>query len=130
MPKKITIYLICLMQSVFVHAGLESCKNLTKQSDLNTCASRSLNIANESIGKVYNNYLKDLSPQEQLKLKEAQRSWVQFKEKDCSFETAPVKNGSMYPYVLSACLIDRTEKRILELNNMANCKNGTEPSCL
>ncbi len=130
MLKKITICLICLMQSVFVHAGLESCKNLTKQADLNACASRNLNTANESIGKVYNNYLKDLSPQEQVKLKEAQRSWVQFKEKDCSFETSPVKNGSMYPYVLSACLIDRTEKRILELNNMANCKNGTEPSCL
>ncbi len=115
---------------MLVHAGLDKCKNYTKQSDINACASHSLITANDELGKVYNNYLTGLSSQEQLKFKDAQRAWIQFKDKDCAFEASPVKNGSMYPYVLSSCLIDRADKRSIEIGNMANCKNGTEPSCL
>ena len=116
--------------SINVQADVGLCKGLSKQTELNNCANNLLVKTNEKLNKVYLNYLSELKADDQLKLKEAQKLWVQFREKDCSFETSSVKKGSMYPYVLSSCLVNRSEKRILELENMANCKNGTEPSCV
>ncbi|MCH7333995.1 lysozyme inhibitor LprI family protein [Acinetobacter modestus] len=116
--------------SINVHADLGMCKGLSKQTDLNNCANNGLAKTNEKLNKVYSNYLSELTPDEQSKLKESQKLWGQFKDKDCAFESSPVKKGSMYPYVLSSCLVNRNEKRIVELENMMSCKNGTEPSCI
>lgn len=112
------------------NAGIESCKNLSKQIELNSCAALTLKESNAKLNKVYGSYLKELSPSEQMLLKDSQRLWNQFRDKDCEFESSPVKNGSMFMYVKSACLIEKTERRTFELTNMADCKRGTEPSCL
>ncbi|ENV36831.1 hypothetical protein F959_01638 [Acinetobacter venetianus RAG-1 = CIP 110063] len=121
---------ILLVGSTLSYANMDKCIKLNSQTELNKCATQSLSIVEGQIGRVYQKYLKELNDREQNQLRESQRLWVQFKEKDCAFEASPVKGGSMHSYVLSACLIDRTEKRITELENMMNCSNGTEPSCL
>ena len=120
--------IICL--SNVAKAGIDKCKTYTNQTDLNKCASRVLSESDAKLGKIYSNYQAELSPDEKNRLRESQKLWVQFKEKDCSFEASPVSKGSMYDYVLSSCLVNRTDKRITELENMTSCKNGTEPGCL
>lgn len=127
---RLGIILFASLIALNTNAGLESCKNLSKQVDLNTCASLALKESNNKFNKVYVGYLRELSPNEQTMLKNSQRLWVQFRDKDCEFESSPVKNGSMFTYVNSVCLIEKVDKRILELSNMADCKKGTEPSCI
>ncbi|WP_322853028.1 lysozyme inhibitor LprI family protein [Acinetobacter baumannii] len=65
-----------------------------------------------------------------FKLKEAQRAWIQYKEKDCQFQSSPVLKGSLYPFVHNACLVEKTENRIKELQDMQECRSGNEPGCL
>ncbi|MNG56827.1 hypothetical protein D3C78_185170 [compost metagenome] len=127
---RLGIILFASLIALNTNAGLESCKNLSKQVDLNTCASSALKESNNKFNKVYVGYLRELSPNEQTMLKNSQRLWVQFRDKDCEFESSPVKNGSMFTYVNSVCLIEKADKRILELSNMSDCKKGTEPSCI
>ncbi|MFC6628619.1 lysozyme inhibitor LprI family protein [Acinetobacter beijerinckii] len=128
--ERLILCFLFIFFSINVHADMVGCKGLSKQSDLNNCANNFLAKTNEKLNKVYSNYLSDLTPDEQSKLKESQKIWGQFKDKDCAFESSPVKKGSMYPYVLSSCLVNRNEIRIVELENMMSCKNGTEPSCI
>lgn len=130
MNKKLIIFLL-IVWSFSVHAGgLNRCANMANQMALNQCAANILKQDNDKIGRVYQVYMNKLNSTNQAKLKDAQIQWIKFKEKDCAFEASSVKGGSMYPYVLSSCLVDRTEKRISELQNMSDCRNGTEPSCL
>ncbi|MEW7107574.1 lysozyme inhibitor LprI family protein [Acinetobacter baumannii] len=95
-----------------------------------TCSSNVLNSANQKINSVYANYMKELNPTEKLQLKEAQRAWIQYKEKDCQFQSSPVLKGSLYPFVHNACLVEKTENRIKELQDMQECRSGNEPGCL
>ncbi|WP_202743949.1 lysozyme inhibitor LprI family protein [Acinetobacter calcoaceticus] len=111
-------------------AGIEKCSNLPNQSALNNCSSNVLNSANQKINTVYANYMKELSPTEKLQLKDAQRAWIQYKEKDCQFQSSPVLKGSLYPFVHNACLVKKTETRIKELQDMQECRSGNEPGCL
>ena len=127
--KKLIIGGLLGLVSAFSYADLK-CANLKSQSEINQCASKRVSVLDGQIGGIYQKYLQELTSSEQAQLKISQRLWVQFKEKDCAFEASPVKNGSMYSYTLAACLAERTEKRMNELENMMNCKKGTEPSCL
>ncbi|WCE63461.1 lysozyme inhibitor LprI family protein [Acinetobacter baumannii] len=50
--------------------------------------------------------------------------------KDCQFQSSPVLKGSLYPFVHNACLVEKTENRIKELQDMQECRSGNEPGCL
>lgn len=80
---------------VSANAGSGNCSNPSTQMEINQCAQNELSIANKRIGKVYNQYLSTLEPKEQANLRDAQRSWVQFKEKDCKFESSSVVNCTL-----------------------------------
>jgi uncharacterized protein YecT (DUF1311 family) len=127
--KKTILILTLSYVSFSSQAQINNCDNLSTQTEINKCSSLNLENRNKEIGNLYNKYLLELNAEQKTSLKESQRLWVQFKERDCAFEASSLKGGSMYSYSLSTCLIDRTEKRISELKNMMNCKNGTEPNC-
>ncbi|WP_289352960.1 lysozyme inhibitor LprI family protein [Acinetobacter baumannii] len=127
---KITFLIMSITTCSVSFAGIEKCSNLPNQTALNSCSSNALNSANQKINTVYANYMKELSPTEKLQLKEAQRAWIQYKEKDCQFQSSPVLKGSLYPFVHNACLVEKTETRIKELQDMQECRSGNEPGCL
>lgn len=126
---KLILVLVLSFLSFSSQAQIRDCNNLNTQIEINKCLASNLELKNKEIGNIYNKYLLKLNTEQKTALKESQRLWVQFKEKDCAFEVSPLKNGSMYSSTLSKCLINRTEKRISELKNMMNCSNGTEPNC-
>ncbi|ENW50466.1 lysozyme inhibitor LprI family protein [Acinetobacter baumannii] len=127
---KITFLIMSITTCSVSFAGIEKCSNLPNQTALNNCSANALNSANQKINIAYANYMKELSPTEKLQLKEAQRAWIQYKEKDCQFQSSPVLKGSLYPFVHNACLVEKTETRIKELQDMQECRSGNEPGCL
>ncbi len=127
---RITFLIMSTITCSVTFAGIDKCSNLPNQSALNTCSSNVLNSANQKINSVYANYMKELNPTEKLQLKEAQRAWIQYKEKDCQFQSSPVLKGSLYPFVHNGCLVEKTENRIKELQDMQECRSGNEPGCL
>lgn len=127
---RITILILSSITCSVSFAGIEKCSNLPNQNALNSCSSSVLNSANQKINTVYANYMKELNSTEKLQLKEAQRAWIQYKEKDCQFQSSPVLKGSLYPFVHNACLVEKTETRTKELLDMQECRSGNEPGCL
>lgn len=96
------------------------CYNATTQADLNACYAKEFRQADAQLQRVYDNYKRSLSPADQRALTASQRLWVQFKEQDCKFVASPHVGGSVYGMIHAQCLLERTENRIVELQNMAS----------
>ncbi len=58
---RLGIILFASLIALNTNAGLESCKNLSKQVDLNTCASSALKESNNKFNKVYVGYILRIS---------------------------------------------------------------------
>ena len=50
-------------------------------------------------------------------LRAAEHAWIDFRDKDCAFETHSDEGGSIYRTVLAACQIRVTKARIKELQS-------------
>jgi uncharacterized protein YecT (DUF1311 family) len=90
-------------------------------------------IAAESVR--LNNRLNDLyrqliaSLERSTELKNAQESWVKYRDMTCKYETSGIsKGGSILPFAQNACLAEVTENRIEDLERYLkqNC-NGCPP---
>jgi uncharacterized protein YecT (DUF1311 family) len=90
-------------------------------------------IAAESVR--LNNRLNDLfrqliaSLEKPTDLKNAQESWVKYRDLTCKYETSGIsKGGSILPFAQNVCLADATENRIEDIERYLkqNC-NGCPP---
>lgn len=122
-----SILVLGLLFSIQTYANCESSKN---QADTNKCLSSELEKATAKINLTYTKYLNDLNEPAKSQFKNAQRSWIKFKDSDCDFQTESLKNGSMYSSVVSNCLLNKTNQRILEIEKFSNCEKSTTPNCL
>lgn len=86
----------------------------------NDCISRELKVSNTELNRIYGLLKSELINPKLLK--QSQLAWIQFRDKSCSYElsgltgngTLPL-NGSIAVFQETACLINLTEKRILDL---------------
>lgn len=128
---KNSLIILCAITGSSAYAGdIEKCENLSSQTALNSCSANALKASDQKINSVYSNFMKALNSKEKIQLRDAQRSWIQYKEKDCQFQSSPVEKGSLYPFVHNSCLVEKTEIRIKELQDMQKCRSGNEPDCL
>ena len=51
------------------------------------------------------------------RLKDAQRAWIIFRDKECIFQSSPMIDGSAEAVLNIACLANMTKQRALELKN-------------
>ncbi|WP_348632828.1 lysozyme inhibitor LprI family protein [Rhizobium sp. BK068] len=55
----------------------------------------------------------------------AQRSWVAFRDAECTSSSSRVAGGSVYPMVYSTCLDGLTQSRTKELKAYLNARKAT-----
>ena len=53
------------------------------------------------------------------RLEKAQKSWIQFRQADCSLESAEMLGGNREELSLSSCFLERTRERIRVLKELA-----------
>lgn len=106
--------------SSLVFADDAICPNAMKQNDINQCVHGEMLKADKALNTTYSQFLKTLNAQDQQKLKESQRLWIQFKEKDCAFNASFYEGGSMQPMVLDICLMNKAQQRTKELKQLMN----------
>lgn len=103
------------------------CDDPATTIEVNQCGQSAHQIAEEKLNTAYQDALHriqtelaDMQQQDDIRqaLTEAQRLWVQYREKDCGaiydlgrYGTTPVIRDSLY----WSCMIKRTEQRIIEL---------------
>ncbi|GKX58971.1 lysozyme inhibitor LprI family protein [Leminorella grimontii] len=102
------------------------CNNAMTTPELNACAEKTFNEADKKLNQAYQALMKTLSqpdedglPYSKVKsnLREGQRAWVTFRQKDCDAVFALHSGGTIRSVMYWGCMTDRTSKRTEELTS-------------
>ena len=97
---KTTVFLALLAPAVANAAG---CDNANTQAEINTCTEAARAKADADLNRSYQQLLKGTPAENQASLKQAERTWITFRDQECAFEAAGSVGGSMHPADLAAC---------------------------
>ena len=110
-------------------AQLADCPAAKTQTELNDCAGQGYRKADAALNEVYGRLkTKVTDPQAQAALIAAERTWVEYRDRECEFETGGTVGGSIHPMLVAACRREKTVVHTAELNRQLNCQEG-DPSC-
>lgn len=119
--------LLALTPLLFVTvAQADDCANATTQGDMNQCAAQESKAADNELNSLYKQIttrLKD-NPEAKQMLITAQRSWIGFRDAECSFSASGVEGGSVYPLIYSNCITALTKARVETFKTYLECKEG------
>jgi uncharacterized protein YecT (DUF1311 family) len=100
----------------------DECRDPQDQNTMNICAERDFQAADGELNKAYGELMKTLDDEGfKTKLKLAQRAWIQFRNTECTFETADNEGGSIHPLVYAACETRLTKARTKQLRGYLIC---------
>ncbi len=94
------------------------CQRAGSNADETACFVTTYQAADKELNRVYGVVLSIVDGDELLKLKAAQRLWIQFRDANCSAERELYRGGSAAPMVDYACLEAMTRNRTTELKTM------------
>lgn len=131
-----------MMKTVLKLSGFN--ENSTKQDDptyswkhscdknfktMAACASEMFSFYDKILNRLYNEQVAYLSEPSKNKLREAQRTWLLFRDKDCEYQNYNMYgSNSAYNTVLDyGCLAEQTKTRITKLNKYVNCRDSNCP---
>ncbi|MBD2748092.1 DUF1311 domain-containing protein [Microvirga sp. BT688] len=115
-------FVLLAMFSVLSIAKAEDvCEGIT-QEEMNTCAGNRFEAADKALNERYGKLMKRLDPENQVKLRQAQRAWITYRDKWCEFETSGL--GSVRPMIYTGCLTGLTEDHSKNLDYHLTCEEG------
>ena len=119
---------LVLLAAPAAHAA--GCDENGNQMQLNQCAAEELARANAALNSTYQALMKKIEAPNQAQLRDAQRAWIAFRDKECTFETGGGANqgGSIWPMMVDKCLTTMTQERTKALQAQVKCP-GWDLSC-
>lgn len=87
------------------------------QMGMNMCAAADAEAADAKLNVVYKKLAAKSEGAEKTSLRDAQRAWVAYRDKECDYETIGSAGGSIRPMEVSACVQKMTEGRTKELES-------------
>lgn len=99
--------------------SLQDCDK--NQLAMNVCASHRYGLADKALNQQYKQTLQGRpDAAEQKRVREAQRAWITFRDKDCLADTGPrAESGSIWPLLHFSCLEKHTTRRTEDLKAQA-----------
>ncbi len=94
------------------------CANAMTQLDMNICANKDYLAADRKLNAAYRRLRGTLDSGGAIKLRDAQRAWIVFRDKECRFESAQNEGGSIYPMVYAGCATGATDARTRALERL------------
>lgn len=109
--------------------ALRDCEK--NQLAINFCALHAFEVVDEKLNKVYGEVLaKMATAKAKDRLRQAQRAWLDFRDKDCLVLVGPPENGgSMYQGLWWNCVEQRTKERLAELEELKRLLRCDEQPC-
>lgn len=92
-----------------------NCNNPGSNVEYKECARRTYEQADRQLNQVYQQLRSKLNSAERKQLTDAELGWIQFRDKNCSFEVYPSRGGTGYGGFLSSCLERMTRERTTDL---------------
>lgn len=102
-----------------VNAQLQqlNCNSAKTNMEIKECIRLRYEAADRQLNQVYKELILKLSSEERSLLVEAQRGWIQLRDKNCEFEVYRSRRGTGYRGFLNECLERMTKQRKAELEN-------------
>jgi uncharacterized protein YecT (DUF1311 family) len=118
-----TLVALLLLGAPAAHAA--GCNDNSNQMQLNQCASDELARANAGLNAAYQALMKKIEAPNQAQLRDAQRAWIAFRDKECTFETGggASQGGSIWPMMVDKCLTTLTQERTKALQAQVKCQS-------
>ncbi|WP_017305080.1 lysozyme inhibitor LprI family protein [Spirulina subsalsa] len=93
-----------------------NCENPTSQWEMNVCADQGAKEADVRLNEVYRQLRAKVAgtPQEN-RLIEAEKAWIDFRDKDCEFSRRRYDGGTIMPMIYAMCVNDLTQRRTEQL---------------
>jgi uncharacterized protein YecT (DUF1311 family) len=87
------------------------CNNANNTPAINYCAAESYKAADRRLNQVYRQLSSTVSGEQKSKLIDAQQTWIQYRDRNCNFETFGSRGGTGYGAFLTGCLERMTKQR-------------------
>jgi uncharacterized protein YecT (DUF1311 family) len=94
------------------------------QMQLDQCAGQGFLAADAKLNKLYRTLMSKYDASNQALLKGAEKSWLAYRDAECSYETNGTVGGTINPMEDTLCRTDKTNARIKELNAQLHCEEG------
>jgi uncharacterized protein YecT (DUF1311 family) len=82
------------------------------------CADMEYRHYDRLLNQNYRLLMQALPPREQVRLREAQRAWIRFRDLECDFEGYEMRGGSGEPLLVLGCKAELTKRRVRELKQL------------
>lgn len=116
--------------SIAAQAQPVDCAHAETQGAMNMCARDAADTADRDLNRTYNTLIARVDRKETIAmLREAERAWLAYRDKECAFETSLTVGGSIHPMVVAQCLETLTRARQKELQRQLDCQEG-DMSCV
>ena len=110
-------------------ARADNCDTLKTQSEITACFGDDEKAADSTLNRLYQSLMHVLSDADKQRLRDAQRAWISFRDKECTFRVAPYGDGSIAPSLTASCVTALTAQRVVDLRQQVNCEEG-DLSCV
>lgn len=110
---------------VWTKSWAEDCnKDDSTQTDMNLCTTDYAKKAEQELDAVYKTLMEKIRPRGRDKLLAAQNAWIEYRKKQCEFNTLGTVGGSVHSTVLSYChaYLANQQKKILQ--DQVECEEG------
>lgn len=84
---------------------------------MNVCVGDETQVQDLRLNAAYKQLIAKLETAQAKRLREVQRDWIAFRDKNCRFH-AQISGGSMAPVEQGICVMDMTQERAAELERM------------
>ena len=93
------------------------------QSELTECAEQDLGRADAKLNSVYRALMAKIDGANQARLRDAQRAWIAFRDKECVFRTGGGfdQPGTIWPMLVLQCRAELTRTRTYDLQEQLKC---------
>ena len=107
-------------------AAAKDCGDEATEAGMNKCSADQLKAADAALNRAYQQIIHRLADDADTAklLRDAQRAWVDFRDKHCAFAASGVDGGSSYPFVHDSCVTGITDARTKELDVFLRCQEG------
>ena len=95
--------------------GVVTAVQAQTQAEMNIAAGKHSAEADARLNVIYRRLMKKLRSPDRIKLRNAQRVWIKFRDAEATFRAAVVEGGTMYPTVYANNIALLTEARIAQL---------------
>lgn len=122
------VLLLLLFLPASAVAQSVDCANTSIQLELNYCAEQDWQAADADLNRVYKDTMAAMKAMDQSlppelrgaaeTLRDAQRAWITFRDKNCNLAGYPMRGGSAEPLLIYGCLRQMTLDRTAELRGL------------